>query len=186
MDGCNFSIAFIIFYTVALTFVMKTHLHYIGYILLLIVYLVNILYVAFNRSTYSAFINGILPLNPLTVITQNSALKLTMFIIMFFSLYSLIRMVDTYDYIIKTHNTYDIPLSKYHKNNVLMFNVSFIVATVLSMGLFMLMSMGVGMNKMALWAMSLLSLVFVGLQFGYSYAFSSMKYDFVKRQGSQL
>jgi hypothetical protein len=67
-----------------------------------------------------------------------------------------------------------------------MFNVSFIVATVLSMGLFMLMSMGVGMNKMALWAMSLLSLVFVGLQFGYSYAFSSMKYDFVKRQGSQL
>jgi hypothetical protein len=54
------------------------------------------------------------------------------------------------------------------------------------MGLLMLMSMGIAMNKTALWTMPLLSLVFVGLQFGYSYAFYSMKYDFVKRQGSKL
>jgi hypothetical protein len=54
------------------------------------------------------------------------------------------------------------------------------------MGLLMIMSMGIGMNKMALWTMPLLSLVFVGLQFGYSYAFSGMKYDFVKKQDSKL
>lgn len=65
-----------------------------------------------------------------------------------------------------------------------MFNVSFIVSTVLLMVLLMLMSMGVGMNKTALWTMSILSFVFVGLQFAYSYAFSGMKYDFVKKQGS--
>jgi hypothetical protein len=186
MDGCNFSIIFLIFYIVALTFVMKTHFHYIGYILLLIVYLVNILYVALNRGTYMAFIDGVLPSNALSFLTQNSALKFLLFIIMFFSLYSLIRMVDTYGYMIKKQNTYDIPLSKYHKNNVFMFNVSFIVATVLLMGFLMLISMGVVMNQMVLWAIPLLSLVFVGLQFAYSYTFSSIKYDFVKRQGSKL
>jgi len=186
MDGCNFSIVFLIFYIVALTFVIKTHFHYIGYILLLIVYLVNILYVGLNRGTYTEFIEGVLPSNALSVLTQNSAFKFLLVVIVFFSLYSLIRMVDSYGYLIKKHNTYDIPLSKYHKNNVFMFNVSFIVATGLLMGLFMLMSMGIIMNKTALWGTSLLSLVFVGLQFTYSYAFSGMKYDFVKRQGSKL
>ena len=186
MDGCNFSIIFLIFYIVALTFVMKTHFHYIGYILLLIVYLVNILYVALNRGTYMAFIDGVLPSNALSFITQNGALKFLLFVIIFFSLYSLIRMVDTYDYLINKHTTYDIPLSKYHKNNVLMFNVSFIVASVLLMGLFMLMSIGVGMNQLALWGITIVSLVFAGLQFAYSYAFSGLKYDFIKRQGSKL
>ena len=186
MDGCNYTIIFILFYIVALTFVMKTHFHYIGYILLLIVYLVNILYVGLKHGTYTAFIDGVLPLNQFTVLTQNGAFKFLIFILIFFSLYSLIRMVDTYGYMIKKQNTYDIPLSKYHKNNVFMFNVSFIVATVLLMGLLMLMSMGIIMNKTALWGTSLLSLVFVGLQFAYSYAFSSMKYDFVKIQGSKL
>jgi hypothetical protein len=174
MDNCTYSIVFLIFYIVALTFMMKTHFHYIGYVLLLIVYLVNILYIGINRSTYTVFIDSILTLNPFTVLTPNGALKFTMFIIIFFSLYSLIRMVDTYGYLITKYNTYDIPLSKYHKNNVLMFNVSFIVSTVLLMGLLML------------WGTCVLSLVFVGLQFGYSYAFSGMKYDFVKRQGSKL
>jgi hypothetical protein len=186
MDNCTYSIVFLIFYIVALTFMMKTHFHYIGYVLLLIVYLVNILYIGINRSTYTVFIDSILTLNPFTVLTPNGALKFTMFIIIFFSLYSLIRMVDTYGYLITKYNTYDIPLSKYHKNNVLMFNVSFIVSTVLLMGLLMLMSMGIGLNWMVLWGTCVLSLVFVGLQFGYSYAFSGMKYDFVKRQGSKL
>lgn len=186
MDDCSYSIVFIAFYIVALIFVMKTHFHYIGYILLLIVYLVNILYIMTKNDVFSNYINGLLSVNQFSILSQNTAYKSLLFMIVFFSLYSLVRMVDTYNYLIGKYKTYDIPLTKYHKNNVYLFNVSFVVATVLLMGLLMLMSMGVGLNNWVLWGAPLVSFVFVGLQFAYSYAFSAMKYDYVKKQMSKF
>jgi hypothetical protein len=186
MDDCSYSIVFIVFYFVALIFVMKTHFHYIGYILLLIVYLVNILYIMMKNTDFSNYINGFLIPNQFSILSQNTGYKSLLFMIVFFTLYSLVRMVDTYNYLIGKYQTYDIPLTIYHKNNVYVFNVSFVVATVLLMGLLMLMSMGVGLNKWVLWGVPLVSFVFVGLQFAYSYAFSGMKYDFVRKQGSKL
>ena len=183
MDDCSYSIVFIAFYIVALIFVMKTHFHYIGYILLLIVYLVNILYIMMKNMEFSNYINGLL----FSILSQNTAYKSLLFMIVFFSLYSLVRMVDTYNYLIGKYKTYDIPLTKYHKNNVYVFNVSFVVSTVLLMGLLMLMSLNInGLNKWVLWGAPLVSFVFVGLQFAYSYAFSAMKYDYVKKQMSKF
>lgn len=187
MDDCSYSIVFIAFYIVALIFVMKTHFHYIGYILLLIVYLVNILYIIMKNTDFSDYINKLLIPNQFSILSQNTAYKSLLFMIVFFSLYSLIRMVDTYNYLIGKYQTYDIPLTKYHKNNVYVFNVSFVVATVLLMGLLILMSLNIsGLNKWVLWGAPLVSFVFVGLQFAYSYAFSGMKYDFVRKQMSKF
>ena len=183
---CSYSIVFIAFYFVALIFVMKTHFHYIGYILLLIVYLVNILYIMIKKTVFLEYINNLLIPNQFSILSQNTGYKSLLFMIVFFSLYSLVRMVDTYNYLIGKYKTYDIPLTNYHKNNVYVFNMSFVVSTVLLMGLLILMSMGVGLNKWVLWGAPLVSFVFVGLQFAYSYAFSGMKYDFVRKQGSKL
>ena len=128
MTECNYTIIFILFYIVALTFVMKTHFHYIGYILLLIVYLVNILYIMLNRTEYMAVIDKVFVPSPLTLFTQNNTFKLAMFLIVFFSLYSLIRMIDTYNYLIKQNKTYDINISStYYKNNINRFNITFII-----------------------------------------------------------
>jgi len=186
MYDCSYSIIFIVFYIVALIFVMKTHFHYIGYILLLIVYLVNILYIMMKSKDIILIINTIIPPGLFSILSQNNVFKGLLFLIVFFSLYSLVRMVDTYNYLIGKYMTYDIPLTKYHKKNVSVFNASFVVSTVLLMGLLMLMMMGIEMNKWVLWGTPLVSFVFVGLQFAYSYAFSGMKYDFVRKQGGKI
>ena len=46
---CNYILILVVFYIVALTFVIKKNFHYIGYILLLIVYLFNLIYIVINK-----------------------------------------------------------------------------------------------------------------------------------------
>jgi hypothetical protein len=193
MDGCNYTIIFILFYIVALTFVMKTHFHYIGYILLLIVYLVNILYIMLNRTEYMGVIDKVFIPSPLTLFTQNNAFKLSIFLIVFFSLYSLIRMIDTYNYLIKQNKTYDITMSSdYYKNNINRFNITFIISNVVLMGLLIMMSMGLFNNNsntrmyMYMWGILFLSFVPMLLQIGFSTSFSGMKYDFISKYSKDI
>ena len=184
MNECNYTIIFILFYIVALTFVMKTHFHYIGYILLLIVYLVNILYIMLNRTEYMGVIDKVFVPSPLTLFTQNSAYKFTIFLIVFFSLYSLIRMIDTYNHLIEQNKTYDIKMTLYHKNNINSFNITFIITNVVLMGL--LMSMGLFNNSKTLWGILFLSFVPMLLQIGFSTSFSGMKYDFISQYSRDI
>jgi hypothetical protein len=188
MTECNYTIIFILFYIVALTFVMKTHFHYIGYILLLIVYLVNILYIMLNRTEYMAVIDKVFVPSPLTLFTQNNAFKLVMFLIVFFSLYSLIRMIDTYNYLIKQNKTYDIKMTTYYKNNINRFNITFIISNVVLMGLLIMMSMGLfNINSnTSMWGILFLSFVPMLLQIGFSTSFSGMKYDFISQYSKDI
>jgi hypothetical protein len=188
MTECNYTIIFILFYIVALTFVMKTHFHYIGYILLLIVYLVNILYIMLNRTEYMAVIDKVFVPSPLTLFTQNNAFKLVMFLIVFFSLYSLIRMIDTYNYLIKQNKTYDIKMTTYYKNNINRFNITFIISNVVLMGLLIMMSMGLfNINSnTSRWGILFLSFVPMLLQIGFSTSFSGMKYDFISQYSKDI
>lgn len=185
MNECNYTIIFILFYIVAFTFVMKTHFHYIGYILLLIVYLVNILYILLNRTEYIVVIDKVFVPSQLTFLTQNSAYKFTLFLIVFFSLYSLIRMIDTYNHLIEKNKTYDIKMSTYHKNNINRFNITFIITNVVLMGL--LMTMGLfNNNSKTLWGILFLSFVPMLLQIGFSTSFSGMKYDFISQYSRDI
>ena len=189
MTECNYTIIFILFYIVALTFVMKTHFHYIGYILLLIVYLVNILYIMLNRTEYMAVIDKVFVPSPLTLFTQNNTFKLAMFLIVFFSLYSLIRMIDTYNYLIKQNKTYDINISStYYKNNINRFNITFIISNVVLMGLLIMMSMGLfnSNSNTSMWGILFLSFVPMLLQIGFSTSFSGMKYDFISQYSRDI
>lgn len=188
MSECNYTIIFILFYIVALTFVMKTHFHYIGYILLLIVYLVNILYIMINRTEYIGVIDKVFVPNLLTLFTQNNAFKLAMFLIVFFSLYSLIQMIDTYNYLIKQNKTYDIKMSTYYKNNINRFNITFIISNVVLMGLLIMMSMGLFNNNSntSMWGILFLSFVPMLLQIGFSTSFSAMKYDFISQYSRDI
>ena len=188
MTECNYTIIFILFYIVALTFVMKTHFHYIGYILLLIVYLVNILYIMLNRTEYMAVIDKVFVPSPLTLFTQNNAFKLVMFLIVFFSLYSLIRMIDTYNYLIKQNKTYDIKMTTYYKNNINRFNITFIISNVVLMGLLIMMSMGLfnSNSNTSMWGILFLSFVPMLLQIGFSTSFSGMKYDFISQYSKDI
>ena len=188
MSECNYTIIFILFYIVALTFVMKTHFHYIGYILLLIVYLVNILYIMINRTEYIGVIDKVFVPNLLTLFTQNNAFKLAMFLIVFFSLYSLIQMIDTYNYLIKQNKTYDIKMSTYYKNNINRFNITFIISNVVLMGLLIMMSMGLFNNNSntSMWGILFLSFVPMLLQIGFSTSFSGMKYDFISQYSKYI
>lgn len=175
MDGCNYSIIFIIFYIISLAFVMKTHFHYIGYISLLIVYLINILYVSTN---YNRFLLSTVPL-----FSKPIVLNIIVFLIVFFSLYSLIRMIDTYNYLIKQNKTYDIPLSNYHKNNVRRFNITFIISNVALM-FFILFNSNLQNGAMLfLLALSFISML---LQIGFSTSFSGMKYDFISKYSRDI
>lgn len=177
MNDCNYSIIFIIFYIISLTFVMKTHFHYIGYVSLLIVYLINILYILFKYKNLQTTILS------LSIMGWNKPFKIVVFLIIFFSLYSLIRMIDTYNYLIKQNKTYDIPLSIYHKHNVNRFNITFIVSTVLLMFLLMFMeNMSTGVI-MVLLATSFVSML---LQIGFSTSFSGMKYDFISKYSRDI
>lgn len=188
MEGCNYKIIFILFYIVALTFVMKTHFHYIGYILLLIVYLVNILYIMLNRTEYMGKIDEIFKPSQLTFLTQNNAFKLVIFLIVFFSLYSLIQMIDTYNYLIKKNKTYDINMTTYYKNNINGFNITFIISNVVLMGLLIMMSMNLfNINSnISTWGILFLSFVPMLLQIGFSTSFSGMKYDFISRYSRDI
>jgi len=188
IEGCNYTIIFIIFYIVALTFVMKTHFHYIGYILLLIVYLVNILYIMLNRTKYMGVIDDIFKPSQLTFLTQNNAFKLSIFLIVFFSLYSLIRMIDTYNYLIEQNKTYDIKMTTYYKNNINRFNITFIISNVVLMGLLIMMSMGLFNNNSntSMWGILFLSFVPMLLQIGFSTSFSGMKYDFISQYSRDI
>ena len=188
MNECNYTIIFILFYIVALTFVMNTHFHYIGYILLLIVYLVNILYIMLNRAEYMAVIDKVFVPSPLTLFTQNNAFKLAMFLIVFFSLYSLIRMIDTYNYLIKQNKTYDINMTTYYKNNINGFNITFIISNVVLMGLLIMMSMGLfnSNSNTRMWGILFLSFVPMLLQIGFSTSFSGMKYDFISQYSKDI
>jgi hypothetical protein len=187
MDECSYSIIFIVFYIVALTYVMKTHFHYIGYIMLLIVYLVNILYVGSNSGSYTGLINGLFPPSILTSFTMNSLVKFAIFMIVFFSLYSLIRMIDTYNYLIGQNKTYDIRISTYHKNNVDRFNITFIVSNVVLMAMFSLMTMfGSAISVPIFLFLLALSFISMLLQIGFSTSFSGMKYDFISKYSRDI
>lgn len=189
MEGCNYTIIFILFYIVALTFVMKPHFHYIGYILLLIVYLVNILYIMLNRTEFMGVIDKVFLPSPLTLFTQNNAFKLAMFLIVFFSLYSLIRMIDTYNYLIKKNKTYDINISStYYKNNINRFNITFIISNVVLMGLLIMMKLALfnSNSNTILWGILFLSFVPMLLQIGFSTSFSGMKYDFISQYSKDI
>lgn len=189
MEGCNYTIIFILFYIVALTFVMKPHFHYIGYILLLIVYLVNILYIMLNRTEYMGVIDKVFVSSPLTLFTQNSAYKFTIFLIVFFSLYSLIRMIDTYNYLIKKNKTYDINISStYYKNNINGFNITFIISNVVLMGLLIMMKLALfnTNSNTIMWGILFLSFVPMLLQIGFSTSFSGMKYDFISQYSKDI
>ena len=168
MDGCNYSIIFIIFYIISFAFVMKTHFHYIGYISLLIVYLINILYISMNYDGFS--------LSTIPLFSKPIVLNIIVFLIVFFSLYSLIRMIDTYNYLIKQNKTYDIPLSNYHKNNVGRFNITFIISNAVLMFLVLFNS---NLQNGAILFLLATSFVSMLLQIGFSTSFSGMKYDFI-------
>ena len=168
MDDCNYGIIIIIFYIVALTFVMKTHYHYIGYIMLLIVYLINILYIIFTRGFN---------------LSDKTLFKVGIFLIVFFSLYSLITMIDTYNYLIAKNKTYDIKLSNYHKNNVNRFNITFIIANVLLMVFLMLDRNSSVQLSGGLLATSFITML---LQIGFATSFSGMKYDFISKYSRDI
>ena len=178
MDGCNYSIIFIIFYIISLAFVMKTHFHYIGYISLLIVYLINILYVSMNYDGFSK--SG---LSTIPLFSKPIVLNIIVFLIVFFSLYSLIRMIDTYNYLIKQNKTYDIPLSNYHKNNVGRFNITFIISNTVLMFLVLFNS---NLQNGAILFLLALSFVSMLLQIGFSTSFSGMKYDFISKYSRDI
>lgn len=178
MDGCNYSIIFIIFYIISLAFVMKTHFHYIGYISLLIVYLINILYVSMNYDGFSK--SG---LSTIPLFSKPIVLNIIVFLIVFFSLYSLIRMIDTYNYLIKQNKTYDIPLSNYHKNNVRRFNITFIISNTVLMFLILFNS---NLQNGAILFLLALSFVSMLLQIGFSTSFSGMKYDFISKYSRDI
>ena len=175
MDGCNYSIIFIIFYIISFAFVMKTHFHYIGYISLLIVYLINILYISMNYDGFS--------LSTIPLFSKPIVLNIIVFLIVFFSLYSLIRMIDTYNYLIKQNKTYDIPLSNYHKNNVGRFNITFIISNAVLMFLVLFNS---NLQNGAILFLLATSFVSMLLQIGFSTSFSGMKYDFISKYSRDI
>ena len=181
---CNYILILVVFYIVALTFVMKKHFHYIGYILLLIVYLLNFLYIVINRDIFSKAIDILIPITG-GLFSKNNFIKVSVLIIGFFSLYSLIRMIDTYNYLINTNQTYDITLSKYHQKNMNRFNISFIVSTIALIVLLFLLSIPIT-NPMIIFALIIISLISTFLEIGFSTSFSAMKYDFISRYSKDI
>jgi predicted PurR-regulated permease PerM len=132
-------------------------------------------------------IDAVFKPSQLTFLTQNSAYKFTMFLIVFFSLYSLIRMIDTYNHLIEQNKTYDIKMSLYHKNNINRFNITFIITNVVLMGLLIMMTMGLfNNNSKTLWGILFLSFVPMLLQIGFSTSFSGMKYDFISQYSRDI
>lgn len=181
---CNYILILVVFYIVALTFVMKKHFHYIGYILLLIVYLFNFLYIVINRDYFLKAIDMLVPITS-SLFSKNNFIKVSILIIGFFSLYSLIRMIDTYNYLINTNQTYDITLSRYHQKNMNRFNISFIVSTIALIVLLFLLSIPIT-NPMIIFVLIIISLISTFLQIGFSTSFSAMKYDFISRYSKDI
>ena len=181
---CNYILILVVFYIVALTFVMKKHFHYIGYILLLIVYLLNFLYIVINRDIFSKAIDILIPITG-GLFSKNNFIKVSVLILGFFCLYSLIRMIDTYNYLINTNQTYDITLSKYHQKNMNRFNISFIVSTIALIVLLFLLSIPIT-NPMIIFALIIISLISTFLEIGFSTSFSAMKYDFISRYSKDI
>ena len=181
---CNYILILVVFYIVALTFVMKKHFHYIGYILLLIVYLFNLIYIFINSGDFLKAIDILIPIAG-GLFSKNNFIKASVLIIVFFSLYSLIRMIDTYNYLINTNQTYDIALSKYHQKNMDRFNVSFIVSTAALIIFLFLLSIPIT-NPMIIFALLIISLISTFLEIGFSTSFSAMKYDFISRYSKDI
>ncbi len=127
-------VTFIFFYIIAFIYVREPHYKYIGYVMLAVVYILSVIVTVINRDLFIGAIRRILT-NPL----YQRALFIALFAIVFFTLFSIIKILDAYSDAASKKNSFDLKLSQRYKQYLNAYENSFIVGNVfMALGLLVL------------------------------------------------
>ena len=188
-------VTFIFFYIIAFIYVREPHYKYIGYIMLAIVYILSVIVTIINRDLFINSINGILraPSVPdwalaLTNSLYKRALFIAVFAIVFFTLFSIIKILDAYSDAASKKNSFDLKLSQRYKQYLNAYENSFIVGNVfMALGLLVLVMNTSSLNSINifnkfsfnvwLYVCGLIAFISVWIQLAFAIKFSKIKND---------
>lgn len=121
-------VIFIFFYIIAFIYVREPHYKYIGYIMLAIVYILSVIVTIQNRDLFWPAIINIFPKD--STFPYEKALFIVLFAIVFFTLFSIIKVIDAYSDAASKKKSFDLKLSQRNKNFLAAYENSFIVGNV--------------------------------------------------------
>lgn len=158
-------VTFIVFYIVALIYVKEPHYKYIGYIMLAIIYILSGIVTIQNRELF-------LP----NLMYQRVAF-IAIFAIVFFTLFSIIKILDAYSDASSSKNSFDLKLSQRYKMYLNTYENSFIVGNVfMALGLLVL-AQPPQLALPLLYICGLVAFICVWIQLAYAVKFSKIKND---------
>jgi hypothetical protein len=129
MDSLQKFVFIIIFYIIAFIYVKEPRYKFFGYIMLTIVYLSSIFILLYNTNDITTGFKLLLE-NILSGVKMYNVFLLAAFSIVFFNLYSLIKILNAYWYKSTKVKSYNLKLSKQQKDNLTRFDNSFIVGNI--------------------------------------------------------
>ncbi len=164
-------VTFIVFYIVALIYVKEPHYKYIGYIMLAIIYILSGIVTIQNRELF-------LPVSLLPNLMYQRVAFIAIFAIVFFTLFSIIKILDAYSDASSSKNSFDLKLSQRYKMYLNSYENSFIVGNVfMALGLLVLAQPPQSINQVLLYICGLVAFICVWIQFAYAIKFSKIKND---------
>ena len=120
MATCSAFITFLFAYIITLIYVKEPNYKYIGYIMLTIVYIFSVLFAIQNQSI------------------EQKGVAIVLFVIVFITLFSLIKILDAYSTQASKLKSFDLKLNKNYKTQLQTFETTFIIGNVaLALGLLM-------------------------------------------------
>ncbi len=180
-------VTFIFFYIIAFIYVREPHYKYIGYIMLAVVYILSVIVTVINRDLFINSINNIL-----TNSLYKRALFIAVFAIVFFTLFSIIKILDAYSDAASKKNSFDLKLSQRYKQYLNAYENSFIVGNVfMALGLLVLAMNTSSLNNINifnkfsfkkeynvwLYVCGLIAFISVWIQLAFAIKFSKIKND---------
>ena len=168
MASCSAIITFLFAYIITFIYVREPHYKYIGYIMLTIVYIFSVFATIQSRNL---FIPSIVT-NP----TYAKGLAFALFIIVFVTLFSLIKILDAYSTQASKLKSFDLKLNRNYKTLLQTFENTFIIGNVVMSLLLILLSSNM-VNAPLLYAGILIPFVCVWFQLSSSIQFSKIKND---------
>jgi hypothetical protein len=142
MDSLQKFVFILIFYIIAFIYVKEPHYKFFGYVMLTIVYLSSVFILLSNTNDITSGFKLLLE-NILTGVKMYNVFLLAAFCIVFFNLYSLIKILNAYWYKSTKVKSYDLKLSQQQKDNLTRFDNSFIVGNIFGF-LFLLIQISFG------------------------------------------
>ena len=167
MNSCSPLITFLFAYIVAFIYIREPNYKFIGYIMLCVVYIFSALSFIKHRDLYLSLLS-----NPIHL----KGVSLVLFVIVFVSLFSLIKIIDAYYKQASKIKSFDLKLNNNYKTQLATYEYTFIIGNIaIALGL-LLASYGKLIVPM-LYISILIPFICIWFQLSSSIRFSKIKND---------